>query len=103
MRQSLWFFILSLLPRLLAAQGVTTAAIQGRVLDEQRVPIAGASVRVANSSNGRRWEVMTRSSGRYVLEDVSIGGPYSIEVRAIGFRPEARAGVFLALGQRFVA
>lgn len=103
MRHSLPFVALAFLPGLLRAQGVTTAAIHGRVLDEQRLPIAGASVRVANSSNGRRWEVVTRSSGRYVLEDVSIGGPYSIEVRAIGFRPEARDGVFLALGQRLVA
>ena len=93
----------TVLPRLLTAQGVTTAAIQGSVVGSDTSPIAGATVRVINTSNGRRWEITTPSSGRYTLEDVAVGGPYRIEVRALGFTPEVRNGIVLALGQRVIA
>lgn len=103
MKHWLPLLALAFLPRLVAAQGVTTAAIQGTVVSEASTPIAGASVRVTNASNGRRWEVTTPSSGHYVLEDVAIGGPYRIEVRALGYTPETWAWIVLALGQRLVA
>jgi hypothetical protein len=102
MRHSLWFLVLALLPRLLAAQGVTTAAMQGRVTEVDGSPLMGASILVINQSTGRRWQVTTPSTGRYVLEDVAIGGPYRIDVRAVGFTPESRSGIVLALGQRVV-
>lgn len=95
--------LLMLLPCLLAAQGVTTAAIQGRVLDEDGSPIPGATVRVTNVANGRRWEIATRSNGAYLVEVVGVGGPYRIDARALGFAPEGRSGIVLALGQRGVA
>jgi hypothetical protein len=89
-------------PRLLDAQGVTTAAIQGSVLTEDGAPIDGATVRVTNTSDGRHWIVVTSASGRYLLEDVAIGGPYRIDVRALGFVDAARAGFTLVLGQRLI-
>ncbi len=103
MRRTLLLLAFASLPRLSNAQGVTTAAIQGTVTGEDGTPIAGASVRVTNLSDGRRWEVTTRSSGGYLLEDVAVGGPYRIEARALGFAPQARAGIVLALNQRLVA
>lgn len=53
--------LLLLLPRALAAQGVTTAAIQGTVSSEGGQLIPGAAVHITNASNGRRWEVATSS------------------------------------------
>lgn len=90
------------LPRLLAAQGVTTAAVQGTVSAEDGSPLVGASVRVTNDANGRRWAMMTGPDGRFLLEAVAVGR-YRVEVRAVGFRPETRTGIVLALGQRLVA
>jgi hypothetical protein len=103
MRPPLPLLAFALLPRLLIAQGVTTAAIQGTVVAQDSSPVRGASVWVINTSNGRRWEVTTPSSGRYALEDVAIGGPYRIEVRALGFAAEVRGEIVLALGQRVIA
>jgi len=91
------------LARLLTAQGVTTAAIQGTVVGQDSAPIAGATVRVTSTLDGRRWEVPTRPTGRYLLEDVAVGGPYRVEVRALGFAPEARDRIVLPLGARLVA
>ena len=102
MRRPLEVLALAFLPHLLRAQGVTTAALQGRVVGEEGAPIAGATVRVTNTANGRRWEVLTRSSAGYLLEDVDVGGPYVIEVHALGYAPESRSGIVLDLGQRLV-
>jgi hypothetical protein len=58
---------------------------------------------VTNGSNGERWQGTTNAGGRYFLENLSVGGPYRIEVRAIGFKPATREGVFLRLGQYLIA
>ena len=90
MNHRLALFVVAFPARLLSAQGVTTAAIQGTVAGEDGSPIAGATVRVTYSPDGSRWEVVTRSTGGYLLENVAVGGPYRIETRALGFTPEAR-------------
>jgi hypothetical protein len=92
-----------LLPRALDGQGMTTAAIEGTIVRADGAPLSGARITIVNASNGHRWETGTRSGGRYLIEDVGIGGPYRIEVRALGLAPATREGVVLALGERFVA
>jgi hypothetical protein len=92
--------ILLLFPLLLRAQGTTSAAMHGTVATETGSAIHGAIVRVTNQSNGRRWEVSTRSGGRFFFEDLAVGGPYRIDVRALGFVPEIREEIRLSLGER---
>lgn len=101
--RALLLLVVAFPPRPLTAQGVTTAAVQGTVLRQEGAPVAGATVRLTNTSDGRRWEVATSAAGRYVLEDVGIGGPYALEVRALGFAAATRTGILLALGERLVA
>ncbi len=84
----------------LVAQGPTGGAIHGRVLGSASTPVEQASVHVVNASNGERWQTRTSAQGRYFLEYLSVGGPYRIEVLAIGYEPAGRDAVFLALGQR---
>jgi Carboxypeptidase regulatory-like domain/TonB dependent receptor len=85
------------------AQGATTAGISGVVLGADSVGIGNATVTVTNTANGERWQTVTGGRGRYLVEYLSLGGPYSIEARAIGFRPTVRDGITLSLGQRYRA
>ncbi|HEX3232660.1 MAG TPA: TonB-dependent receptor [Gemmatimonadales bacterium] len=85
------------------AQGVTGAAIQGHVLAPDSVAIEDASILVTNTANGERWQTTSRGKGRYGLDQLSVGGPYVVEVHAVGFAPAQRAGIFLSLGQRLTA
>ena len=71
----------------LAAQGVTDAAIEGRVASVDSTPVAQAVVRVTNTSTGERWQATTGTRGRFFIEYLSVGGPYRIEVTAIGYVP----------------
>ena len=84
----------------LTAQGVTTAAMFGAVVGADSTPIVDAVISVTNISTGERWQTATRSHGRYVLEYLSLGGPYVVEARSIGFAPTSRIGIELSLGER---
>ena len=84
----------------LAAQGVTTAALFGVVQGPDSSAIGDAVVTVTNLAGGERWRTTTRADGRFAFEYLSIGGPYTVEARAIGFRPAIETGVTLSLGQR---
>ena len=87
----------------LGSQGITSAALQGSVLQLDSTPIQGAVVTVTAAASGARWQVMTDAAGRYFVENVQIGGPYVIEARAVGFKATAQSGVWLGLGQRYNA
>src|SRR6476646_3863705 len=87
----------------LAAQGVTSAALYGMVRGSDSGGIGEAVVTVTNTSGGGRWRTTTRADGRYVFEYLSVGGPYAVEVRAIGFSPARTSGITLSLGERHQA
>ena len=71
----------------LGSQGVTSAALQGSVVQSDGTPIEHGVVTVTLAESGARWQVVTDAAGRYFLENVQVGGPYLIEARAVGFRP----------------
>lgn len=82
-----------------AAQGVTTSAVAGRVVNEQGEPIEGAAVTVTNARTGAEYRAVTRSDGRYLLQGLQPGGPYRIQAARIGLATQSRAGLQLALSQ----
>jgi hypothetical protein len=86
-------------PRTAHAQGVTTGAIEGIVTGADSA-LEAAEVQVINLATGERWRAATSHAGRYAFEHLSPGGPYRVEVRAIGFAPASRATVSLGLGAR---
>lgn len=85
---------------LLQAQSVTGAAVQGTVAAADSSALPNATVSVTNVATGERWQTETRGDGRFFLDHLSLGGPYRVEARAIGFAPVRRDDIFLTLGQR---
>jgi hypothetical protein len=86
--------------RPLCAQGTTTAAISGAVLDSVTGQgIESAQVQVINTSTGVTTGALTRDGGRFFVQGLLTGGPYTVTVRRIGYQPESRKGIMLSLGQ----
>ena len=83
------------------AQGVTSAAVQGTVTREGGAVLEGANVTLLNTATGVKISASTRANGRFNFENVAPGGPFTIEVRAIGFQLATKTGVMLTLGQRY--
>ncbi len=94
------FLALGVAPDALRAQGITSAALEGRVLAADMTPAEGAVVRVTSVASGAAWQVVTDARGRYFLENVEAGGPYIVEARRIGFAASRRGGITLTLGHR---
>jgi len=80
------------------AQGVTTGAVRGRILDTTGQPIPGASVIVTNRNSGTRFQGTSSNNGAFFVANVVIG-PYIVEARAIGHRPASKNDVVVTLGQ----
>ena len=81
------------------AQGVTTSAIAGRVTNEQGAGVQGATVVATNTRTGAEYRVVTRSEGRYALQGLQPGGPYTIRVSGLGYATQTRTGISLTLSQ----
>jgi len=88
-------------PSRLAAQGVTTGAISGTVISGTQL-LGGAQVEVRNVSSGARTGAMSRSDGRYYVQGLEVGGPYTVSVRRIGYAPQERTGLHVGLNQNVI-
>lgn len=95
-------FLLPLARSTASAQGVTSAAVVGRVVDQSGAPVAAANLTLTNTSTGQRYATRTSDDGRYFFENVQVGGPYVLELRALGLRPGRSPEFRLSLGQRLV-
>ncbi len=96
---SLPALLLSLGSSILAAQGTTTASVSGTVADDSSRGLESADVQVINRATGVVTSSVTRDAGRYLVQGLEVGGPYTIVFRRIGFATETREHVFLSLGQ----
>ncbi len=86
-------------PTLLSAQGVTTGAISGTVIDDHGQPAAAVQISVLNISTGSRTSAQTNNDGRYYVPGLEVGGPYSVTARRLGYAPQTKTGLDVALSQ----
>lgn len=82
----------------LAAQA-TEGFVSG-VVRSTSGPLAGVSVVARNEATGGQQVRTTDAKGRYVFAQLAIGGPYTLTVRQLGYRPVRRTGLMLNLGDR---
>lgn len=82
-----------------SAQGVTTAAVNGLVTDNNGQPVYGANVIAMHVPSGTRFGAATRADGRFNIPAMRVGGPYTIFVTYIGYKEDRREGITLALGE----
>jgi len=87
------------LPVLVLAQGVTSAAFSGVVLDSDGKPLPGVSITVKHLPTGTVFETQTRVDGRFDLPSVRVGGPYTIIATLQGFSPETITDIVVKLGE----
>lgn len=83
----------------LEAQGVTTGAIGGTVVDSAGRPVEAAQVLITNRSTGFSAGGTTRQNGYYQVQGLETGGPYTVRIRRIGFAPGERSNLIVSLSQ----
>ncbi|MDR0824494.1 MAG: carboxypeptidase regulatory-like domain-containing protein [Prevotella sp.] len=90
------FFCLSFTHPLLAQ--VTTSTLAGRV-QANGESLTGATVTAVHEPSRTRYGALTNADGRYTLQGMRTGGPYTIEVSFIGFNTYVVRDVYLKLGE----
>ncbi len=91
--------LLLLTTRLGWSQGTTTAAMNGVISDKTGAGLPGATVIAVHTPTNTQYVVPTNSDGRFNLQNMRVGGPYTVKVSFVGYRDVQRDGIFLSLGQ----
>ncbi|HEY8831788.1 MAG TPA: TonB-dependent receptor, partial [Gemmatimonadaceae bacterium] len=88
--------------RSLSAQGLSGASVQGAVVQASGLPVEHPVVVLMDVSTGSIRRTIGNTKGGFRFENVSVGGPYRIEARSVGFEPTSIEGIALHLGDRLV-
>jgi hypothetical protein len=79
---------------------VTTSNFTGKVIDDQKADVFGATVTATHLPSGSIYGTTTLENGRFTIPNVRVGGPYLIEVSYTGFAKSTVDNIFVQLGQK---
>ena len=79
-----------------AAQQITSG-VEGTVVDENGAPLAGANVVVTDTRTGQSSALTAASDGRFRVDSLIPGGPYTIVASTPGYEGQTVEGVFINL------
>ncbi len=82
---------------------VTTSSLSGMVTigDANGEPIIGATVQAVHEPSGTRYTAVSNVDGRFRIQGMRTGGPYTVTVTYIGFEQKSLKGVQLELGETY--
>ncbi|MBS1854896.1 MAG: TonB-dependent receptor [Acidobacteria bacterium] len=95
MQKAIAFFVLSCC---IFAQTPDTAAIQGRVTDQNHGVVGGAHIQARNRQTGLERMVLTDASGAFSIAGLPVTGAYEVTASKSGFADARIDGVTLAGG-----
>jgi len=80
---------------------VTTSNIRGLVVDDQNQPLPDASVVAIHTPTGTKFGGTTNFDGRFNLLNLRVGGPYTVTISYVGFKPQEFKDINLTLGKTY--
>ncbi|AHW59612.1 Carboxypeptidase regulatory-like domain-containing protein [Draconibacterium orientale] len=80
---------------------VTTSSMSGRVTDAEGAVI-GATVVATHTPSGTIYGTVTNVEGRFNLNGMRVGGPYTVVVSFIGYGSFTQNNITLSLGENYV-
>ena len=78
---------------------VTTSALGGRVVDANGQPVIGVAVIATHTPSGTVYGVTTNEAGRYTINGMRSGGPYSVEFTCLGYQTVTYTDLTLQLAE----
>ena len=101
MKQTFKCFVAALVAMfavVIASAQVTTSSISGRVADSEGA-VVGAAVVATHVPSGTNYYSITDKNGSYRINAVIPGGPYSVKVEMLGYRPVEYTNLYAPLGE----
>jgi len=81
------------------SQGTTTSSMTGTITDQSGAGLPGATVIAVHTPTNTQYVAPTNSDGRFNLQNMRVGGPYTVRVTFVGYQDVTREGIYLTLGQ----
>ncbi len=78
---------------------VTTASMAGQITEDNKEPIIGASIVATHEPSGTRYTAISNVDGRYSIQGMRVGGPYTVRVSYVGMQPVSFEDIMLQLGE----
>jgi hypothetical protein len=96
----------------LHAQGITTAAMHGKVTAAGKANaetgksaegevMPGVVVIAVHLPSGTQYTTATNEKGKFNIQGMRIGGPYKITTSFIGYKSQPKENIFLELGDNY--
>ena len=79
---------------------VTTSSMSGHVTDANEAVI-GAAVIATHTPSGTTYGTVTNKEGRFNLNGMRVGGPYTVKVTFIGYGAYTQNNITLSLGENY--
>ena len=80
---------------------VTTSSLNGKVSDSSGEPVPGAAVIAVHTPSGTQYYAVANAEGRFFINGMRSGGPYSVEVSCLGYKSVTYTDVTLLLGEAY--
>ena len=80
---------------------VTNSSLGGSVVDENGEPVIGAGVIATHEPSGTVYGAATNAQGRFTINGMRPGGPYSVEVTSLGYQTATYTGITLQLAETY--
>ena len=77
---------------------VTTSGISGKVTSNNE-EVIGATVTATHRPSGTVYRAVTNIDGRYTIQGMRVGGPYTVEITYVGHKAQIFNNVSLLLGE----
>ena len=81
------------------SQGATTASMSGVISDKTGTGLPGATIIAVHTPTNTQYVTPTNSDGRFNIQNMRVGGPYTVKVTYVGYKDLVREGISLSLGQ----
>ena len=81
---------------------VTTSSLGGRIVDQKGETVIGAAIIATHIPSGTVYGAVTNTDGRYLINGMRPGGPYSINVEMLGYRSAQFQNVQAPLGETII-
>ena len=93
---------LSLLTAIMVSAQVTTSGISGKVKETStQEAVIGATVVLVHEPSGTKYATVTNPDGRFEIQGMRNGGPYSATISYIGFETKHISEIYLDLAETY--
>ena len=98
-KKILSFFIAFTSIVLITKAQVTTSSLSGVIKNKSGNGMPGSTITATHTPTGTVYTSQSRVGGRFDISNMNPGGPYTLTISFVGYKPNTREGIYLSLGE----